>query len=96
MGLCNIQNPSNPELYRCWSTYVDNWITDWMPYKEYREYLIERARKEMEERIDTFGIELAHSLTAEKCDAIVARKERCEKCEHHYQTEFCDKCDVWN
>lgn len=55
MGHANIQHPKTG-MWRCWSTVVDNWITDWMTESDYKEWLIQEAANSMREELQDFGI----------------------------------------
>lgn len=55
MGHANIQHPETG-MWRCWSTVVDNWITDWMTESDYKEWLIQEAANSMREELQDFGI----------------------------------------
>lgn len=42
MSHIDIQDP-NTGLWACWSTCVDNYISDWMPETEYRAFVLKEA-----------------------------------------------------
>lgn len=94
MGFCNIQNPKNPDLWRCWSTFSDRWVTDWMPTEAYKQYLLERAVADATIRtlreLETIGIQSSYMTDAEECEYHLALSEKCENCPDRL-TEKCDR-----
>lgn len=55
MGRFNIQHPVTKE-WRCFSTVVDNWISDWMPEDKYKEFLIQKAVEDVNYALKYSGI----------------------------------------
>ena len=89
MGRCNMQHPKTKQ-WRCWSTYVDNWITDWMDEEDYKKWLIEDAARSMENSIKQNGITKPHFLTVDECTFTQAKREMCDKCNKY--GDACDTC----
>lgn len=92
MGYINIKHPKT-ELWRCWSTYSDKWITDWMSETDYKEYLIQRAVEEIIDDLNTHGIQTPKYLTYEECVYKEALNNHCSKCPHYSDFDTCDSCD---
>lgn len=90
MGHANIQHPETG-MWRCWSTVVDNWITDWMTESDYKEWLIQEAANSMREDLQDFGIKTSRYITYTGCIYDVAFQSMCEQCPDRF--EKCDDCD---
>ena len=94
MGRSNIQHPITKQ-WRCYSTVVDAWITDWMDEEAYKEWLIQDAANVVREELAEYGIR--SSVVRDYNDAVFSaasmkwRNEHCKDC----STKDCDKCKVW-
>jgi len=91
MGRCNIKNRKTGQ-WRCWSTIIDDWVSEWMPEHDYKEWLIVEAARMMREELETFGIREPRSMlgtmTASSCNYHKALEEYCSDCCH----DDCDNC----
>lgn len=90
MGRCNIQNP-NDGKWRCWSTVVDNWVSDWMTEEDYKQWLVDEATRATKEDIEIFGIQKSRFITYADCVYDLAFSNFCKKCKDRF--EKCDECD---
>lgn len=90
MGRCNIKHPDNG-MWRCWSTVVDDWVSDWLSEEDYKQWLIDEATRAAKEDIEYYGIKEPRFTTYEDCVYTKAFKEFCEKCPDRF--EKCDTCD---
>lgn len=89
MGRCNIKNKKTG-LWRCWSTIVDDWVSDWLSEEDYKEWLITEAIDSLRYELDHYGIKESRYLSASECEYEVARRKMfCENC----KTCDCDNCD---
>ena len=92
MAYLNIKHPET-ELWRCWSTYSDEWITDWMSETDYKEYLIQRAVEDIKYDLDTYGIETPKFYTYNQYIYKEALRNYCNNCPYHGNFDACDNCD---
>ena len=92
MAYLNIKHPET-KLWRCWSTYSDEWITNWMSETDYKEYLIQRAVEEIKDDLNIHGIRTSNFYTYEECLYIEALNNYCSNCPHHGDFNACDSCD---
>lgn len=88
----NIQHPETG-MWRCWSTIVDNWITDWMTESDYKEYLIQEAADSVREDLNNSGIRTSRFITYNDCIYDSALREFCDKCPNQGDFDKCDMCD---
>ena len=92
MSHVNIQHPETG-MWRCWSTVIDDWISDWMSEADYKEYLIQEAADSMRENLEHFGIRTTKFRTYNDCIYDVAFKKMCDKCPNSGDFDKCDTCD---
>ena len=90
MGRCNIKNPDDG-TWRCWSTCIDDWVCDWMPESDYKQWLIDEAARITKEDLDEFGVQDSLYINYESCIYHKALSMFCDKCKDRY--EKCDDCD---
>ena len=90
MSHINIQH-TETKMWRCWSTYIDDWVSDWMSETDYKEYLIQEAADSMREDLEHFGIRTTKFRTYNDCVYDLAFKQMCEQCPDRF--EKCDECD---
>ena len=84
----NIKHPAKENMWRCWSTIVDDWVSDWLSAEDYKNWLISEAAKREQEDLNVFGIR-GSSYSAEECEYDLALKEYCENCGCN---GVCDDC----
>lgn len=66
----NVQHPQTKE-WRCFSTIVDGWITDWMPEDEYEAWRKEEYGRSCGSVYERKG----NRMTLEEAEAIIRRSE---------------------
>lgn len=64
----NVQHPQTKE-WRCFSSIVDNWVTDWMPEDEYE------AWRKSEYGRGCGSVYEANRMTLDEAEAIIHRYE---------------------
>lgn len=67
----NVQHPTTKE-WRCFSTIVDDWITDWMDeerYQSWREYEYGRSAGD---------IRSANQMSLDEAEAIICNRKKME------------------
>lgn len=89
MGRHNIYNPKT-NLWRCYSTIVNDWVSEWMNEKDYKSWLYE-------EYIKAYNDELKPSrlFTFEELEYQEIRNQRCnDRCNCNFGDLFaqCDDC----
>lgn len=89
MGRCNIRHPQTGE-WRCWSSNIDMWVSDWMPEEDYKQWLIDEAARIKQEDIEKYGIREARQ-TYKDCVYTLALNRFCESCTLKHQP--CDECE---
>ena len=93
MSRINIKHPTENK-YRCWSTIIDNWISDWLSEEEYKNFLIELAVQDVKDDLEHFGIRTPHSnfgTTAGECEYHIAFHKMCEQCGDFDRCCECEK-----
>lgn len=90
MGRCNIKHPKTGE-WRCWSTIVDNWVSEWMSETDYKQWLIDEATRQAAAEIEAYGIKESRFQTYNDCLYKLAMQGHCEKCKDRF--DKCDDCD---
>ena len=90
MGRCNIQNP-NDGKWRCWSTIVDDWVSEWMAEADYKQWLVDEATRSAKEEIEEYGIRTSRFINYESCVYSKALSDFCNNCPDQF--EKCDDCD---
>lgn len=90
MGRNNIKSRKTG-MWRCWSTVVDNWVSEWMTESDYKEWLIKEAAQQMAHDLEYFGIRETKFMSAAKCEYIRRCDELCEKCDR--ASTDCDECE---
>ena len=90
MGRCNIKHPQTSE-WRCWSTIVNNWVSEWMPEEDYKQWLVDEAARIEQEDIEKFGIKESNIQTYDECVYELALEEHCRNCRFKYDS--CDNCE---
>lgn len=68
MPRINVQHPQTKE-WRCFSSIVDDWITDWMPEDEYEKWRGEEYGRHCG------SVYEANRMTLEEAEAIIRRAE---------------------
>lgn len=91
MGRCNIQNRKTG-LWRCWSTIVDDWITDWMTEEEYKNWIIQETVEQLTAELEEYGIREARYITAACCNYKKALQKHCEDLCKDDPDKDCDNC----
>ena len=93
MSRLNIQHPVTKE-WRCFSTVVDNWVSDWMPEDKYKEFLIQRAIDDLKDALDRTGILPSYYYTYNDAVFDAAKMDwrdaHCKGCKNS-----CDHCPVY-
>ena len=80
MSHCNIQHPKTKQ-WRCWSTIVDDWITDWLDEEDYKEWYIREHGEYLRMQVETRGIQPSKNYSYEWCVFVRALQEqKCDKC----------------
>ncbi len=98
MAHCNIQHPKTMQ-WRCWSTIVDDWITDWLDEEDYKEWYIREHGEYLRLQVETLGIKPSKNYSYEWCVFTKALHEQkcslccpytcdCENCEFNVSYEF--------
>ena len=90
MGRCNIKHPQTGE-WRCWSTIVDNWVSEWMSEADYKQWLVDEATRQAAAEIEAYGIKESRFQTYNDCLYKLAMREHCENCKDRF--DKCDDCD---
>ena len=94
MGKFNIQHPTTKQ-WRCFSTTVDNWISDWMPEEQYREFLIQQAVNDIKYELEHIGLKQSYNYTYNDAVFTAARMNwkdtHCKGCKNGY----CGDCPVY-
>lgn len=67
----NVQHPVTKE-WRCFSSIVDDWLTDWMDEKRYQKW------REAEYGRQARPVREANQMTLEEAERIITEKERYE------------------
>jgi len=93
MGRLNIQHPITKQ-WRCFSTIVDNWVSDWMPEEQYREFLIQQAANDVKYELEHLGLKQSYNYTYNDAIFTAAKMNwkdtHCEGCKNS-----CDHCPVY-
>lgn len=67
----NVQHPTTKE-WRCFSSIVDNWVTDWMDEEKYQKW------RESEYGRQAGPIREANQMSLEEAKRIIAEKKKWE------------------
>lgn len=93
MSRLNIQHPITKE-WRCFSTVVDNWVSDWMSEDKYKEFLIQKAIDDLKAELEYSGIRHAYYYSYNDAVFAAARMDwkdmHCKSCKNS-----CDNCPVY-
>lgn len=94
MSRLNIQHPITKQ-WRCFSTEIDSWVSEWLPEDQYKEWLIQEAAKQTAYYLDQCGVRTSQFCNYNDAIYNAVRKQykdnHCETC-----TESdCDNCKVW-
>ena len=93
MSRLNIQHPITKQ-WRCFSTTVDNWVSDWMPEEQYKEFLIQQAVNDVKYELEHIGIRQPYNYTYNEAVFTAARMSwkdiHCKRCRG-----ICDHCAVY-
>lgn len=94
MPRMNIQHPITKQ-WRCFSTEIDNWVSEWLPEEKYKEWLIQEAAKQAAFELEQIGIRkpifYGYNDAVYEVARMRYRDEHCGAC-----TESgCDNCKVW-
>lgn len=68
----NVQNPETKE-WRCFSSIVDDWITDWMDENRYEHW------RRIEYGVDCGTVYEANQMTLEEAETIINCREEFEQ-----------------
>lgn len=95
MGRLNIKHPKTG-LYRCWSTIIDDWVSEWLSEEDYKQWLIDEAINKIKTDLEEHGIEESkfytydelqyHKLVAQHC--ITCSHDDCNNCICYYNFEY--------
>lgn len=67
----NVQHPTTKE-WRCFSSVVDDWVTDWMDEERYQKW------REAEYGRQAGPVRKANQMTLEEAERIIAEKKQWE------------------
>ena len=87
MGRLNIKHPKTG-LYRCWSTVVDDWVSEWLSEEDYKQWLIEEAINQLKYDLDQFGIKVSLNMSYDELQYKKLLHEFCNSC----SIKDCDNC----
>lgn len=87
MGRVNIQHPVT-KMWRCFSSVVDDWVSDWMTEADYKQWLIDEQVREMQYNFEHFGIQKPRMTNYNEVVYTAAFKKMCDKC----KDMDCDHC----
>jgi len=87
MGRANIQHPIT-KMWRCFSSVVDDWVSDWMTEDDYKQWLIDEQVKDMQYTFEHFGIQKPRMTNYNEVVYIAARRRMCDNCTNM----DCDHC----
>lgn len=84
MGLINVQHPKT-KLWRQFSTYIDRWCCDWMSEEQYKEYLINQYKCDLDNgglKDNRLYTSIAEMDYKDKCQDICksCTKKDCDNC----------------
>lgn len=88
MSHCNIQNPKTKQ-WRCWSTVVDDWISDWMDEAEYKDWFVAEHGRQFRYLVEN-GIQPSKNYSYEWCVFTRALYE--QKCGSCKSLSRCGSC----
>ena len=98
MSRLNIQHPITKQ-WRCFSTEIDSWVSEWLPEDQYKEWLIQKAAEKAAEQtafeLEQLGIVKSkyYSYNAAMYDAarMKYKEAHCNPC---HQSN-CKECKIW-
>ena len=94
MPRMNIQHPITKQ-WRCFSTEIDNWVSEWLPEEKYKEWLIQEAAKQTAFDLAQRGIRAPHLYSYNDAVYDAARMQYIDKhCETCIESK-CSDCKVW-
>ena len=83
----NIKHPKT-KMWRCYSSVVDDWVSDWMSEEDYKKWLIQEEIDRMNEDFEHFGIREGY-ITFEECE--YRNQLNIQKC-NNCKEEDCSDC----
>ena len=88
----NIKHPET-KMWRCYSSVVDDWISDWMTEGDYKQWLIDEEIGRIKLDLERNGIRESNWYSVEEIEYIrQLNLQKCNDCKERGECD-CDYCE---